>query len=116
VSRVEDVGDVRDFAEKSCRVVRVGGRDIAVIRWNGELFAFKNVCAHQGAPLCGDLATRLDSDRPGNVRSVRSAPVVQCTRHRWEFDVRTGEALYDPKIRVRTYKIREAGDRVLLEL
>jgi nitrite reductase/ring-hydroxylating ferredoxin subunit len=117
MSRTTDVGPSEDLAaDGSFRVVKIGGRDIAVVRWDGRLYAFKNICPHQGAPLCGDLGPQLHSDRPGSVRSVRSAPVVQCGWHRWEFDLQTGRALYDDKMRVKTYDVREEGGRVFIDI
>jgi nitrite reductase/ring-hydroxylating ferredoxin subunit len=117
MNEAADVGPAEGLMEDgSWRVAVIGGREVAIIRWRGELFAFRNICPHQGAPLCGDLAPRLESAGPGSVNSIRSVPIVQCTRHRWEFDVRTGKALYDPKLRVKTYPVREENSRVFIEI
>jgi nitrite reductase/ring-hydroxylating ferredoxin subunit len=114
----QEVALAEDLAEDGAfRVVNVDGREIAVVRWQGELYAFRNICPHQGAPLCGDVAPRLESSKPGTVSSDRSVPpIVQCTRHRWEFDVSTGKALYDPKMRVKTYDVRVEDGRVFVEI
>ena len=109
-----DVGGSGEFLEGVPRLLRVDRRDIAFVRWDGELFAFRNVCPHQSSPLCGVIAARVISKLPGRVTSQRSFPVIHCTRHRWEFDLRTGVALADPLLRVKTYEVVESDGRVLL--
>jgi nitrite reductase/ring-hydroxylating ferredoxin subunit len=42
--------------------------------------------------------------------------VVTCPWHGWQFDVRTGESLYDPGRRLATYRVSVVGDDVLVEV
>jgi nitrite reductase/ring-hydroxylating ferredoxin subunit len=47
---------------------------------------------------------------------VDAAPVIACPWHGWEFDVGTGEAIWDPAVRVRTFPVEIVADRVLIEI
>ncbi|HEY1529298.1 MAG TPA: Rieske (2Fe-2S) protein [Galbitalea sp.] len=116
MSAPTDVGAAGDFAHGAPRVVTAAGREIAVVRWDEELFALRNVCPHQSGPLCGGVVPRLDSPRGGDVVSLRTSPIIYCAWHHWEFDLRTGKALDDPKLRVKTYEILERDGRVYVNV
>ena len=83
----------------------------------GEFFAIKNICPHQGAPLC--KGSIHGTHRPGPVFTYRpdlQGRVLRCPWHGWEFDIVTGKGLYDAVGRVATYRceITESGDLVVL--
>jgi nitrite reductase/ring-hydroxylating ferredoxin subunit len=42
-------------------------------------------------------------------------PVIACPWHGWEFDVKTGHAIWDPSLRIRTFPVTISGGRVLIE-
>ena len=111
-----DVGAVADFAERSVELVELGRGRIGIIRWRDKFYGISNMCSHQGGPLCrGVLSAHITAAEPGKLAVDESVPLLACPWHGWEFDVRTGRALLDPKRRVRTYAVRVAGDRVLVE-
>ena len=94
---ITDVGGVDDFAEGRISTVTIGRAEIGIIRWSGKVYAVGALCVHQGAPLCqGVLAGRMTALRPGDMALDDAAPVIACPWHGWEFDVRTGEAIWDP--------------------
>jgi len=112
-----DVGPVGDFLMKHMRIIDVGARQIGVVRWGDRIFAVNNLCAHQGGPVCrGVLSGRLAASRPGELTLDDSAPTLACPWHGWEFDLLTGRALLDPKLRVRTFAARIVDGRVLVDL
>lgn len=89
---------------------------LGVFNINGEYFALKNVCPHQGAPLC--MGSVHATHRPSDVFEFRpdlEGRVLRCPWHGWEFDIVTGKALYDARSRVATYAcfIDENGDVVV---
>jgi nitrite reductase/ring-hydroxylating ferredoxin subunit len=113
---ITDVGRVDDFAEGRISSITVGRAEIGIVRWSGKIYAVSSLCIHQGAPLCqGVLAGRLTAVRPGDMVLDDTAPVIACPWHGWEFDVRTGEAIWDPRLRVRVYEVQVVDDRVLIE-
>jgi nitrite reductase/ring-hydroxylating ferredoxin subunit len=112
-----DVGALHDFAEGAVRVVQAEGREIGVIRWGGRLYALSNVCIHQNGPVChGILSARLTAAAPGSMELDEAVPVIACPWHGWEYDARTGAAIWDPSYRLRTYPVRVADGRVFIEV
>lgn len=96
----------------SRRVFNLGGsRGIGVFNVDGHLFAIRNACPHKGAPLChGRLRPHVISATPGDFAFEREGEVLKCPWHQWEFDLATGQSLYAPRVRVRTYRVTiEAG-------
>ncbi len=92
------------------------GLSLGVFNVDGEFYAIKNVCPHQGAPLC--LGHMHATHRPGSVFEFRpdlSGRIIRCPWHGWEFDVVTGKALYDASSRVASYScaVDENGDVVV---
>jgi nitrite reductase/ring-hydroxylating ferredoxin subunit len=88
------------------RIVEDGAISIGVFNVAGQFHAIKNVCPHQGAPLCqGSLHA---THRPSEVQKFDPAlkgRIVRCPWHGWEFDVVTGKGLYDRTSRVATYPV-----------
>jgi nitrite reductase/ring-hydroxylating ferredoxin subunit len=112
-----DVGQLDDFRDGEVTIVVVNGREIGIVRWSDDFFALANRCAHQRGPLCrGTLSPRLESREPGAMELARGAPVIACPWHGWEFDVRTGRAVWDEGYAVRTYPVQVENGRILLDL
>src|SRR5689334_22784337 len=111
-----DCGPSYRFAEGKLRLVTSGRRQIGIVRWAGKLYAVNNYCSHQGGPICmGLLSGRLGSDGTGSMTLDTSSPVLACPWHGWEFDLRTGSALADPATKIRTFNVREADGRVVVD-
>ena len=106
---------LEDFPEGDRKIVKAGPRSIGVFNVEGEFFAIRNRCPHQGGPLCeGRVWGALEADRPGELRYSRGGEILACIWHGWEFDIRTGQSWCDPqKLRVRRYDVDvEPGERV----
>ncbi len=116
-----DVGTLDDFPPRSVTVVPAGEVEIGVVRWNGDaVYALRNVCPHALGPVCaGRLGPKIVA-RGGDPMALdvdESCPVIACAWHGWEFDVRTGQAVWpDARMRVKTYPVRVEGGRVLVAL
>jgi nitrite reductase/ring-hydroxylating ferredoxin subunit len=108
------VGRAEEIPPGSRKIVRVAGRSIGVFNVDGEFFAIRNRCPHQGAPLCeGKLWGALASDRPGSFQYESRKEILTCIWHGWEFSIRTGQSWCDPqRLRVRSYTVSvdEAAD------
>ena len=96
--KVATVGDVPPGAFKTAEVE---GRRIVVYNVDGKFYATTNTCAHQGGPLGDGLFD-------GNV--------VTCPWHAWQFDVATGEALFDPHVKLDCFPTHVDGDDILVEV
>jgi len=90
------------------KIVEIAGRAVGVFNLDGEIFALRNRCPHQGGARCtGRLSGFLQAAVPGECNYSRQGEVLRCPWHGWEFDVRTGLSWFDPvRTRVRSYEAR----------
>jgi 3-phenylpropionate/trans-cinnamate dioxygenase ferredoxin subunit len=112
---VATVGEIPPGGRK---IVEAAGRSIGVFNVNGEYFALRNRCPHQGGPLCeGLLWGLLEASEPGEFAFTRRGEILTCGWHGWEFDIRTGQSWCEPRrLRVRRYDVSvEAGADLLDE-
>jgi nitrite reductase/ring-hydroxylating ferredoxin subunit len=101
------VATVDEIPPSGRKIVEIAGRSIGVFNIDGEFFALRNRCPHEGGPLCaGRLCGLVTSDSPGDYQYSRPGQILRCPWHGWEFDVRTGQSWFDPrKVRVRAYEV-----------
>lgn len=101
------VAKIEDLQPGERKIVTLDGRSIGVFNINGQLFALRNRCPHQGAALCdGSVVGLLESDVPGEYRHDSDKKLIKCPWHGWEFDVSTGQSWFDPqRVRVGTYPV-----------
>ena len=76
------------------------GRELALFKIDGKVFALKNACPHQQGPLAeGEIDDNC----------------VVCPWHGWEFDIRTGACINMPGDDAKTYPLRIEGKDVYLD-
>ncbi len=90
-----------EIPEDTGKYVEVKGREIALFKVNGKVYAIDHVCAHQGGPLA-----------EGGI----SDNVVTCPWHGWEYNVTTGECTFNAEIKQQTFKVKEEGDDIYVEI
>ncbi len=117
------VGAVTDLPPGSSTIVypdKVKG-GIGVFNLDGQFYALKNTCPHMGGPLCRGrvrgttTADATDDDRVGMLW-VRDGEIIACPWHHWEFDIRTGRAIFSSRQRVRSYPVSVEPPDVLERL
>lgn len=82
--------------------VLVQGRDIAIFRSAGALYATDNLCTHGNARLCDGFVEGHE---------------IECPLHQGRFDLRTGEPTCAPAtVALKTYPVRIENGRVQLSL
>ncbi len=98
------------------REVQFGGADgVTVFNVGGRLYALGNRCPHKGGPLCrGRLRPHVASTGVGQWVFERENEIIKCPYHNWEFDITTGRALYDQRMRVKTYPVAVVHEQVVL--
>jgi nitrite reductase/ring-hydroxylating ferredoxin subunit len=90
-------GRVGEFPAGTVRLVLASGRRVAVGNAGGELFALDDTCLHRGGSLaCGHL----------------DGQVLVCPQHWWRYDVRTGQRLGQPGLRLGRYPVRVVDGQV----
>lgn len=110
------VGRAEDFPPGDRRIVNAGGKaGIGVFNVGGAYYALRNICPHNGAPLCkGLIGPHVQSDGPGRFSYGREGEILKCPWHEWEFEIRSGRAVVVEGLRVKTYRVMvEDGDVVL---
>lgn len=113
------VGSSADIPPGQRKIINVPGiGEVGVFNIRGEFFAVRNVCPHQGGPMCrGKLtgttrACFIPGTRP-ELEYIRDGEILRCPWHAWEFDIRTGEALFGERTRVVVYDVHvEGGEQV----
>ena len=101
---VARVGEIPPGGRK---IVEIGGRSIGVFNVDGEFFALRNRCPHQGGPLCeGQVLAAIAATGPGEYERGRPGDIVRCPWHAWEFSIRTGRSWFDTeRTRVKAYPV-----------
>jgi nitrite reductase (NADH) small subunit len=102
--------------EGNVKMLDIGGRRIGLYRVGEKLYALADRCPHRGAPLCsGAVATAVDLRDGELVLGTRNG-IVRCPWHKWEFDIATGRALADERLRVRRYSVQVQDHEVVVSL
>jgi|SRR4051794_13330507 len=99
------------------RLVEVKQHSIGIFNVNGEFVAALNICPHELAPVCrGRLGGTTLPSVPGEYRWGREGEILACPWHGWEFDLRTGRALADERVRLRLYPVTVEDDTIFITL
>jgi len=115
--RQHALGPIDEFPPGSRRIVELDGRSIGVFNVDGRLYALRNRCPHQGAPLClGRVAPLVTAPCPGSYVAERTE-VIRCPWHGWEFQLADGRSWVDPEgTRVRAYPVEVRRGQVFIEM
>lgn len=112
----------RDLPENTVKVVELKGIEIGIINDRGTLRAFRNLCPHQGGPVCEGVRMPkvcMELSQTGTFRrhSFDEQRIhLVCPWHGWEFDIETGEAAGDPAYRLRQFPVTERDGEVYVTL
>lgn len=97
--RVAAVGDVPPGA---MRYFDADGLPVALANAGGTIYAFSDVCRHEGGPL--SAGALIDE-------------TVTCPWHGWTYSIRTGKAIVPPVgIRIPVYPVHISGNDVFVEI
>ena len=115
--RDDVVAAAADLPAGQRKIFKIAGREIGIFNINGNFYALRNICPHKGAPLCrGRLRPLVVASDVYQVDHQRENEILKCPWHLWEFDLKTGRALYDENLRVKTYPVSREGDEIVLYL
>jgi len=99
------------------KIVRVAGREIGIFNIEGAFYALKNVCPHQGARVC--LGRIVGTALPSDVYEFsygREGQILRCPWHEWEYDIVTGEAIFDPNVKIVGYPVEVVSDDIIVTI
>ncbi len=91
------VASISDLGPGSCMKVELGGKGVALFNVAGTVYALDNTCLHRGGPLGEGL---LEDE------------VVTCPWHGWQYNVKTGENVANPSLRVAQYAVQVEGNDI----
>lgn len=112
-------GTIGEIIENNDRaIVKHGDLEIGVLHRNGELFAYRNHCVHQGGPACEGMTIAKvedvilpDRTTAGQRFSDTEIHFV-CPWHGMEYDLRTGVCAPNPKRRLQKFDVVQKGNEV----
>ena len=110
---------LQDFPPGERRIVNAGVRSVGVFRVDDRFYALRNLCPHQGGPLCrGRVAPWIASAGPGDMRTEDQRMLIACPWHGWEYDLETGQSFMGPgETRVKAYEVAiEPGSAIAAQL
>jgi nitrite reductase/ring-hydroxylating ferredoxin subunit len=97
------VGESGGIAEGEAQPFAVDGREVAIARVGGVLFAFSDICTHRGCNLA------LGGEIEGTT--------ITCECHGSTFDIRTGAVVGPPATEpIAVYGVREDEGTVQVEV
>nr|WP_245332929.1 Rieske 2Fe-2S domain-containing protein [Halarchaeum solikamskense] len=104
-----EVGSADEFEDGDRAFVDVDGVEVGVLHVEGEYYALRNYCMHDGGPVCeGETQRKLvgEFEEPGK-RVDKSYTdeecIVSCPWHGWSYDLDSGEHLADSDIILPTW-------------
>ena len=99
------------------RMLEVKGHSIGLFNVHGKFIAVLNLCPHELAPVCrGRVGGTTLPSQPGEYRWGREGEILACPWHGWEFDLQTGKAIADSRVRLRRYPVSVVDGTVYLTL
>lgn len=112
------VAHVSEIGPGQRRLVEYNGRSVGVFNVDGEYYAVRNRCPHQGVPLCeGQLGGTFLHSKPHEFEYGLEGRIITCPAHRWQFDITTGKSVTEPeRVAVRTFQVTVEEDHVVVYL
>jgi nitrite reductase (NADH) small subunit len=113
------VGTVDEFPPGTLpRILDVGGRSVGVYNVDGSFYAVQNVCPHALGPICrGTFGGTFLPSEPGEWTAGLADRVIRCPRHRFEFDITTGESVMGAVTqKLVTFPVSIEGDEVTVTM
>jgi len=116
------VCSVADLKEKEPYTVDVNGIEVGVIKWNEQLYAYENTCAHIGGPVClGGVFNKINLVLKEDKKVIKEIAAedemrLVCPWHGFEYDLKTGMCEFSPKFKLRKYHAFIENNEVYVEL
>jgi nitrite reductase (NADH) small subunit len=110
------VAKITDLPPGGRKLVHVGKIEIGLFNVDGEIHAYRNICPHAGAPVCvGKIGGTTLPSKVYEYAFGREGCILRCPWHGWEFDLKTGEHLVDPSMRLKKFPVESATGEAATE-
>lgn len=98
-----EVAPCEELRDGAIYKVEHGDRVVAVVKLDEEYYALDGVCGHAGGPLCSG-----EVDREGKI--------LACPWHGWEYDITTGQCLFDDSLKQKMYPLEVRDGHVFVDI
>lgn len=95
------VARLSDIADPGSLVVYAGGREVALFRVDGRVYALDNACLHVGGPLAEGFI---------------EDGCVTCPWHEWRYRLEDGHRVGPGDLVVASYEVRVTADEVWVQV
>ena len=112
------VAKTAELKDGERRILSCGNAEIGVICHDGVLYAYSNVCLHQGGPACEGLVIARVEERIMSDNTSRGLYFSEterhfvCPWHGYEYDLKTGECAADRSLVLKKYEVVQHGDDI----
>jgi len=115
---LHSVGKVTLFSDLSPLVFELEGIFVGVCKLGGKFYAYENVCAHQGGPVCeGDTYPNSKFEPiPKSNPNKKERFTVSCPWHGVEYDIETGVCHADKELKLRSIPVLVKNNEVMVKL
>lgn len=97
-----DISAFDEVPEEDVLGVETAGKDVALYKVEGQVYATDNLCTHGHARLCDGFLDGFE---------------IECPLHQGKFDIRDGRPACQPVTEaVRTYPVKIENGRVFVDL
>ena len=109
-----------EINEGERKIVPFGNTELVVYRMKGKLYAYQNLCAHQGGPACEGLTMPKVEEVIAQYKTYQRMRFnydewhIVCPWHGWEYDLTTGEFVVNRKVRLKKFEVVEKGGRIYI--
>jgi nitrite reductase/ring-hydroxylating ferredoxin subunit len=98
-------------------VVDLGGRSVGVFNVDGRFYALHNRCPHRGGPLClGPITGLTRATEDFGYAYGDEGHILRCAWHGWEFEIATGRAIADAKMRAKAFRVTVEDGEVVVHI
>jgi nitrite reductase/ring-hydroxylating ferredoxin subunit len=95
------VADVTELPESRPYLIYPKGLSLILIRKDKAVYCISNTCAHMACPLADGALYEY---------------ALLCPCHEWAYDIRTGEFIAAPEVKIPTYETRIEKDKIEVRL
>ena len=112
------VAETAQLNDGERKIVPLGDTEVGVYRVQGRLYAYENLCRHQGGPACeGLLMPKVEQVIAEDKTFARrrfnyDEWHIVCPWHAWEYDLKTGEYVVNRKFRLKKFEVVEKNGKI----
>jgi nitrite reductase (NADH) small subunit len=116
------VAKLSEIPDRGCKLTVVDDVEVGVFRIDGRVVAYRNLCLHQGGPVCegivlGKVEEIVQPDLSISGRRFSDSEIhIVCPWHGWEYDLATGAHAGDRRLHLRSYPVVVRGEDVYVDI